>query len=55
MPIHCKVPFEGRYHLLINKCENVGLKHYNHFKAFIEYLNDMQDVYKNIEDYNPGK
>ena len=24
-------------------------------KAFIEYSNDMQDVYKNIEDYNPGK
>ena len=21
----------------------------------IEYSNDMQDVYKNIEDYNPGK
>ena len=24
-------------------------------KAFMEYSNDMQDVYKNIEDYNPGK
>ena len=24
-------------------------------KAFIEYSNEMQDVYKNIEDYNPGK
>ena len=23
--------------------------------AFIEYSNDMQDVYKNIEDYNLGK
>ena len=22
-------------------------------KAFMEYSNDMQDVYKNIEDYNP--
>ena len=21
----------------------------------MEYLNDMQDVYKNIEEYNPGK
>ena len=21
----------------------------------MEYSNDMQDVYKNIEDYNPGK
>ena len=24
-------------------------------KAFIEYSNDMQDVYKNIEKYNLGK
>ena len=24
-------------------------------KAFMEYSNDMQDVYKNIEDYNPIK
>ena len=24
-------------------------------KAFIEYSSDMQDVYKNIEEYNPGK
>ena len=23
-------------------------------KAFIEYSNDTQDVYKNIEDYNLG-
>ena len=27
----------------------------NEPKAFIEYLNYMQDVYKNIEEYNPGK
>ena len=24
-------------------------------KAFIEYSNDMDDVYKNIEDYKPNK
>ena len=24
-------------------------------KAFIEYSNDMQDVYKSIEEYNSGK
>ena len=24
-------------------------------KAFIEYSNDMDDVYKNIEEYNPNK
>ena len=33
----------------------VGLKHYDDPKAFIEYSNDMQNVYKNIEEYNLGK
>ena len=38
-----------------NKRESPGLKHLNDPKAFIEYSNDMQDVYKNIEKYNLGK
>ena len=32
---------------LFNKRESTGLKHFNDPKAFIEYSNDMQDVYKN--------
>ena len=40
---------------LINKREKVGLNHFSDPKAFMEYSNDMQDVYKNIEDYNPIK
>ena len=32
-----------------------GLKHYDDPKAFTEYSNDMQDVYKNIEEFNLGK
>ena len=31
------------------------MKHFNDLKAFIEYSNDMQDVYKNIEEYNINK
>ena len=27
----------------------------NNPKAFIEYSNDMHDVYKNIDGYNPDK
>ena len=27
----------------------------NEPKAFIDYLNDMRNVYKNIDDYNPEK
>ena len=28
------------------------MKHFNDSKAFIEYSNDMQDVYKNIDEGN---
>ena len=42
---------EAKYELLINKCECVGLKHCNDSKAFIEYLNDMDDTYENIEEF----
>ena len=44
-----------RYKYLINKREKLGLKHYDNFKAFVEYLNDTQDVYKNIEEHDPRK
>ena len=43
------------YQFLINKQENTGLKHFNDFKAFIEYSNDMDDISKNIEEYNTNK
>ena len=48
-------PFEDKYQFLINKRESIGLKHFNYPKAFIEYSNDMHDVYKNVDDYNPDK
>ena len=37
------------------KREGKELNHLNDPKAFIEYSNDMQDVYENIEEYNIGK
>ena len=52
---YAKDPYETKYQYLINKREKVGLDHFNDPKAFMEYSNDMQDVYKNIEDYNPIK
>ena len=48
-------PYEAKYQYLINKREKVGLDHFDDPKAFMEYSNDMQDVHKNIEDYNRGK
>ena len=53
--LYAKDPYETKYQYSINKREEVGLDHFDDPKAFMEYSNDMQDVYKNIEDYNPIK
>ena len=53
--LYAKDPFEDKYQFLIEKRENIGLKHFNDPKAFNEYSNDMYDVYKNIDHYNPDK
>ena len=45
-------PYEPKYQYLINKREGVGINHFEDPKAFIEYSNDMHDVYKKIDDYN---
>ena len=37
---------------LTNKREKTGLKHFNDSKAFIEYSNNMSDIYKDIEEYS---
>ena len=46
--LYVKDSFEAKYQILINKRESTGLKRFNDSKAFIEYSNDMQDVYRNI-------
>ena len=53
--LYAKDLYEAKYQYLINKREGVGIDHFNDPKAFIEYSNDMHDVYKNIDDYNPDK
>ena len=53
--LYAKDPYEAKYQYLINKREGVGINHFNDPKAFIEYSNDMQDVYKNIDEYNVDK
>ena len=53
--MYAKDPYEAKHQYLITKREGVGIYHFNDPKAFIEYLNDMHDVYKNINYYNPNK
>ena len=36
-------------------CKTELLYHFKDPKVFMEYSNDMEGVYKNIENYNPGK
>ena len=45
--MYAKDLYETKYRYLIN--------HFNDPKAFIEYSNNMQDVYKNIDEYNIDK
>ena len=53
--LYAKDPYEAKYQLLITKRESTGFKCLNDPKVFIEYSNDMDDIYKNIEEYNPIK
>ena len=53
--LYAKDPYEAKNQFLINKRESTGLNLFNDLKAFIEYSNDMQDVYKNIDEYNVDK
>ena len=53
--LDAKGSYQAKYQLLINKRESTGLKYLNDSKAFIEYSNDVDDIYENIEEYNPNE
>ena len=53
--LYAKEPYEAKYQLLINKRKSTSLKHLKNSKAIIEYSNAMDNIYKNIEEYNPNK
>ena len=46
---------EPKYKHLIKNRENTGIKHVNNLKAFIQCSNTMDDVYENIDDFNPNR
>ena len=47
-----KDPYEVKYQWLSNKREGANMQHWNDFEAFIGKLNDMDDIYKRIEEYH---
>ena len=50
--LYAKDLSESKYEYLINKREQIGIKILQNAKAFIEYSDDMNDVFENINDYN---
>ena len=46
---------EPKYEFLIKKCEYAWTKNLNYSNVFIVCSNTMDDVYENINDYNPSR
>ena len=53
--LYAKDLSEPKYEYLIKNHEDLGIKHVNSLSAFVEYSNTMDDVYENINDYNPNR
>ena len=48
-------PYEAKHKFLNNNGKTTGLKPFSNPKAFTEYSNDMQDIYKTTDEYNVDK
>ena len=46
---------EPKYEYLIKKREDAGIKHLDNPNAFIVCSNTMDDVYEDIDNYNPNR
>ena len=53
--LYAKDLSETIYQFLIKKREDAGIRNLNDPSAFIEYSNTIDDVYNNIDDYNPRR
>ena len=53
--LYAKDLSKSKYEHLINNRENAGIKHLNDSKAFNDCSNSMDDVYENIDLYNPNR
>ena len=53
--LYAKDTDEKKHQFLINKREQAGLKNLNDPYAFIEYANDMNNVFDNNDDYNKNR
>ena len=49
-----KMLIESKYEFLIKKSEDAGIKHLIDQEVFIDCSNTVDDVYENIDNYNPS-
>ena len=55
MYLYVKDPFESKHQLLIIGRKYVEIENLKSPKAFIDYLQTIDDVYENLKDYNTTK
>ena len=53
--LYAKDLSEPKYEFLIKKKKDVGIKYCNDSNAFIECSNTINNVYENIDNYNPSR
>ena len=53
--LYAKDLSEFKYQLLIERRKNTVITHFNDPNAFVKCSNTMDDVYENIDDYNPSR
>ena len=53
--LYIKDPFKLKCQLLIDEREKVRIENLKNPKAFVDYSQTIDDVYENLEDYNPTK
>ena len=53
--MYAKDLHEEKNQYLIKICEKVSIDHHNDPRVYVQYSNDMRDVYININYYNPDK
>ena len=53
--LYAKDPFQSKYQLHISGRQKIGTKNVTNPKTIIDYSQTIDDVYVNLEDYNPTK
>ena len=53
--LYAKDIYEPKYEYLINKGEQAGIKNLDDPKSFMEYSDDMDDVFDDINNYNKNR